>query len=523
MNEILENMLIKESGDGHIWRILWVSEANDFAYIFNVNTTEMPSSVSCNELKSKIDDGFFTIQESDPYLLVISENELSDKERLVRDEIWNLMSNALTSEPGIYEKKQRGSMMSAIMSVSGKDLKNLHRYLKTYWQKGKIKNAFIPDFRSRGGKNKERAATELKRGRPSKYGDSGINIDEATKAIFEKAIKKYYHTRDSHTLQYAYDMMIAEHYAQYVTQSDGKKKAVLPPIDELPTIRQFRYWYGKMHGEKEKITKRKGETKFNLNHRAVLGKSDHSVMGPGAKYEIDATIGDIYLLSRFNRADIIGRPVLYFVIDVFSRMVTGMYIGLEGPSWAGMMMAIANAVSDKVKYCAEYGIEITEDEWPCRGVPGAIRGDRGELESKAADTLVNALSVRAENAPPYRADMKGIVEQHFNTINGTTVAFLPGRVRKEDDERGGNDYRLKAILDINQLTKIMIQSVLQHNNYHLLEGYERTENMIKDNVVPIPLEIWNWGIKNYAGALRTFPEESVKLALMPADTASVTP
>lgn len=523
MNDILENMLIKESGNGHIWRVLWVSEAKDFAYVFDVNTMEMPSSVSCNELKSKIDDGFFTIHESDPYLRVISENELSDKERSVRDEIWNLMSYAVTSEPDIYEKKRRGSMLSAIMSVSGKDLKNLHRYLKAYWQRGKTKNAFIPDFRSRGGKNKERAATELKRGRPSKYGGLGINVDETTKAIFEKAVKKYYHTRDSHTLQYAYDMMIAEHYAQYVMQSNGKKKAVLPPIGDLPTIRQFRYWYGKMYGEKEKITKRKGETKFNLNHRAVTGKSDHGIMGPGAKYEIDATIGDIYLLSRFNRADIIGRPVLYFVIDVFSRMVTGMYVGLEGPSWAGMMMAIANAVSDKVKYCAEYGVEIAEDEWPCCGVPGAIRGDRGELESKAADTLVNALSVRVENAPPYRADMKGIVEQHFNTINGTTVAFLPGHVKKDFDERGGNDYRLKAILDIHQLTKIMIQSVLQHNNYHLLEGYERTEDMIKDSVVPIPREIWNWGIKNYAGALRTFPEDAVKLALMPADTASVTP
>ena len=523
MNEILENMLIKASDDGDIWRILWVSGDKDFAYIFNVNTMEMPSAVSCNELKSKIGDGSFTIQESDPYLTIVTERELSDKERTIRNEIWNFMSSAVTDEPAVYEKKQRGVMMSAVMSATGKDLKNIHRYLKIYWKRGKTKNAFIPDYRSRGGKGKDYTATKLKRGRPSKYGGSGINVDDKTKAIFEKAIKKYYHTRDSHTLQYAYDMMIAEHYAQYVTQGDGKKKAILPPIDELPTIRQFRYWYGKMYDIKEKITKRKGETKFNLNHRAILGKSDHGVMGPGAKYEIDATVGDIYLLSRFNRADIIGRPVIYFVIDVFSRMVAGMYVGLEGPSWAGMMMAIANAASDKVKYCAEYGIEITEDEWPCHGVPGTIRGDRGELESKAADALVNSLNVRVEIAPPFRADMKGIVEQHFNTINETTVAFLPGCVKKDDNQRGSDDYRLKAILDIQQLTKIMIQSVLQHNNYHLLESYERTEDMIKDNIAPIPLDIWNWGIKNYAGALRTFPEEAVKLALMPADTASVTP
>jgi hypothetical protein len=155
-------------------------------------------------------------------------------------------------------------------------------------------------------------------------------------------------------------------------------------------------------------------------------------------------------------------------------------------------------------------------------VPGAIRGDRGELESKAADTIVNALNVRIEVAPPYRADMKGIVEQHFNTINGETVAYLPGHVKKDFKVRGGSDYRLGAILDIHQLTKVLIQSILHHNNYNLLEGYERTPEMIADDVAPVPREIWNWGIAHYAGALRSFPEDTVKLALMPADTASVT-
>ncbi len=182
----------------------------------------------------------------------------------------------------------------------------------------------------------------------------------------EKAGKKYYHTRDVHSLKYAYDMMIAEHYAKYVTGGDGKVVAVLPPIEQMPTLRQFRYWYGKTYDDRETLVKRKGKSKFELNHRAVLGKSDYGIMGPGAKYQIDATVGDVYLVSRFNRADIIGRPVIYFIVDVFSRMIVGMYVGLEGPSWAGSMMALSNAMSDKVKYCAEYGKTITEDEWPCK-------------------------------------------------------------------------------------------------------------------------------------------------------------
>ena len=70
-------------------------------------------------------------------------------------------------------------------------------------------------------------------------------------------------------------------------------------------------------------------------------------MGPGSRYQIDATIGNVYLVSSFNSDYIVGKPIIYFVVDVFTHMITGMYIGFEGPSWAGMMMAIANAASDK--------------------------------------------------------------------------------------------------------------------------------------------------------------------------------
>jgi hypothetical protein len=83
------------------------------------------------------------------------------------------------------------------------------------------------------------------------------------------------------------------------------------------------------------ISKRKGEAKYASEHRTILGKSDYGIMGPGAKYQIDATIGDIYLVSRFNRAGTIGRPVIYFVIDTFSRMIAGMYVCRPGRPLVG--------------------------------------------------------------------------------------------------------------------------------------------------------------------------------------------
>ena len=520
--ELYVNMLLKAADNNNYHRILWLSEDRQLIYLFNITMSSMPESMTYAEIQRLIEDNSFSIQEIDPYTKIVQESELSEKERAARDSIWTVMSTAVTAEPEIYEKKSRGAIITNLESTSGKQRKNLYVYLKKYWQHGKTKNAYLPLYSNCGAPGKERNASWVKRGRPSKYGSTNTNVNEDTRAIFEKAVKKHYHTREEHTLQYAYDMMIVEHYTEYVTQPNGRKKAVLLPAEQIPTIRQFRYWYHKIYGIKEKISKRKGKTKFELEHRAILGKSDHGIMGPGAKYQIDATVGDIYLVSRFNRADIIGRPVIYFIIDVFSRMVAGMYVGLEGPSWAGAMMALANAMSDKVRFCADYGITISQDEWPCSGVPGAYLADRGELIGKFAETLINALNVRIENAPPYRGDMKGIVEQYFNTTNETALTRLPGHVKPDMTKRGGKDYRLDAILDIGQLTKILIECVLHHNNHHMLETYERTADMIADGVVPIPIEIWNWGIAHRFGALRTFPEDKIKLALMPTDTATVT-
>ena len=523
MRDLLINDVLKSSESGHLIRILWISGNPKSICLFDIDTAAMPYWVEYAELQSQIDKGILVFQDFDPFLSAQSEDYLSDKEKDFRDKLWELMKNIVLDEPVIFNKKERSVIIEKAVRDTGRTMTVLHRYLKQFWKNGKTKNAFLPNYQNCGGGGKERNSTDSKRGRPRKYGESsGKNVDEETKRIFEQAIKKYYHNRNGYTLKDAYDLMIKEHYTKFVTQPDGTAKAELLPENEIPTIGQFRYWYSKKHDTQERITKRKGEAKYALDHRAILGKSDYGIMGPGAKYQIDATIGDIYLVSRFNRADIIGRPVIYFVIDTFSRMVAGMYVGLEGPSWAGAMMAIANSASDKVKYCAEYGVHITDSEWPCRHVPNAILGDRGEMESRSVETLINALNVRVENAPPYRADMKGIVEQYFRTVNTRAVAFLPGHVKPDMSERGGRDYRLDAKLDIQQLTKILIQCVLQHNNHHFLDGYERTADMIADNVEPIPIKLWNWGIAHCSGALRSFPEETVKLCLMPAGTASVT-
>jgi len=53
------------------------------------------------------------------------------------------------------------------------------------------------------------------------------------------------------------------------------------------------------------------------------------------------------LLSQFDHSSIIGRPVLYFIIDAFSRMVVGIGVGLEGPSWAALQ-TVRSKLNDSI-------------------------------------------------------------------------------------------------------------------------------------------------------------------------------
>jgi len=520
VSEICVNKLVNDLESDAQYLVLWVSPGNEYGYWYDLNSrSQKPRKFKVMDVLSEVSRLKYEITD---YLYndLRAENMLSEMERSHRDRMWSIIQSAVEYEPDIYDKNSRVSILNIIAEENHVRLPNLYRLLDRYWRSGKTKNGFLPNFHNRGGKGKFRNG-EKKMGRRSQTDKFGSKIlTETDRTNFEAAVKRYYLNRNKMSFKAVYEKLLQDFYS-IKSEENGIQLNLLPP-NEVPSLRQFRYWYGKHQDIITEQKKRDGESGFELNSRSVLGKSDFGLMGPGAQYQIDATVGDIYLVSQFDRTNLIGRPVMYFVIDAFSRMVTGMSIGLEGQSWAGAAGALANMAANKVAYCREYGVEITEREWSCHYVPSVLRCDRGEMISKNADNLANILGIRVENAPPFRADLKGIVEQHFRTINTNSVALLPGSVKPDMKKRGGHDYRLDATLDIRQFTQIIIKCVLYYNNHHYMDYFEKTEAMMRDNVEAIPVKIWDWGIQNCSGALRSFSEEQVKLAVMPADKATVT-
>ena len=454
---------------------------------------------------------------ADPYLeLSMTSPKPGSRAEAVQNRAWEAIKDVVVKEPEIYQRSTRGPLLSTVLERTGSTKQTVYRWFRRYWQFGKCKNAVSGRYGLCGGAGKPKTLGEKKMGAPrTRMPGTGINVDDQVKATFRVAIKKCLLHEGEYELDYAYNQVLIAFGVRLPCKPED--------LINVPTQRQFKYFYDKEYSSIEITRKRKGEINYRKDFRPVLGTSTSEVAGPGSRYQIDATIADVYLVSEQDREKIIGRPTLYFVVDVFSRAIVGMYVGLENPSWVSAMEALANAVSDKLYYCTGFGIEITEDMWPTVGLPEAIIGDRGEMLSRHVEVLSKAFNVDIENTPPYRADWKGVVERYFRTVQTKMKPFVEGYVTGKaiGKKRHGKDYRQDGIHTLYEFTQILIHIVLFYNNEHIISTYDPDRDIPPD--LPFnPLTLWNWGIEYRTGRLRRPAADLVKVNLLPHTQATVT-
>lgn len=445
-----------------------------------------------------------------------------------RDHHWTALEPLLEDDlPKLFVKRERCRLLKQASVTFGIPLRTMRRNLQRLFDRGINRDALLPDWHHVGNPGKPRLAADdgVKRGRkPPPDGKPGVNVTENIKRLFMVAWDIGGRNRKM-TLLDTYHLCMRMFFAEEVGEITGGKSRLIAAAEYrergLPRYEQFAYHVRKEVDALDALRRRIGDRQYEMKKRALLSNSTQEAWGPAARYQIDATVLDVYIRSRKSRKRVVGRPTLYIVIDVFSRMIVGISVTLEHPSWASAMMALANAVTDKVRFCARYGIAITPEEWPCNHLSGIIEGDRGEIESQNIDHVLERFNMTVENAAAYRADWKGIVESRFHIVQEAFKAYVDGYVETDFRARGGKDYRLDAVLDIDDLTRIIIRNVLHYNNAHELKKYPRHPGMTEDRVPSVPREMWNWGIANVGGLPRVPREEVFAFALMPTMQTSV--
>lgn len=296
---------------------------------------------------------------------------------------------------------------------------------------------------------------------------------------FRWAIDTFYYSAKKMSLRSAYDMMLLSRY----TDSDGCL------MNFYPSWHSFRhYFYDGGYNMKSRSTiSRNGLTDYQRNKRPLFG----SAMGWKDKigtFQMDATQADIYLVSRLDKSAVIGRPNIYMAVDTATQLIAGIYIGLDAGEQA-VINCLANAATDKVEFCKQFGIDIKLDEWPNTGLPGEIITDKGkEFIGSRMEELAMKYGIDFESLPPFRPDGKSLVEKSFDLIQQKYKPTLRGKgvIESDAQERWAVDYRSQAVLTLEDFTKVIIHCVLYLNSCRFIKDCQVRE------VSHVASELWKW-------------------------------
>jgi transposase InsO family protein len=522
MQLVINDLLQCRQNPNHIQRIVWIDNEHHLCYWVNVRQPSFPYSEEIHNIESSVEGGELVKIESDPWAFNVGEDDLSETEMEKRDKAWEVV-NQIYIIPDIFIPKRRSELIKTASKEFGISSKTVRHYLKRYWARGLIKNALLPDFINCGKQqNKERQYTK-KAGRPTVYQSSikRAAISEEWKEIIRISLEKYYFIRSKPSLKYAYQQMLKEYFSKDNEDSGYKTLDVDKPIISFD---QFYYWYRKWFKPEHAIHKREGRREFLQNYRGITGSATEDAMGIGT-YAIDATIGDIYLVSSLDRNSVIGRPIIYLTVDLFSRTITGLGVGIENMSGHSLRVALANTFGNKRNFCKRtLNMEIDNEDWPIHYIPHTLLADRGsELISDDLTQIVENLNIKIQNTGSYRPELKAICEKYFDIVQQHISPFLPGAVQKDFMKRGGQDYRKKAVLNLNEYCQVLVRCILFYNNRNFLSDYPLTQSMIDEKIRPIPIEIFKWGLQKGIGQLRTMSLDAIRSNIFPKSVATISP
>ena len=396
---------------------------------------------------------------------------------------------------------------------SGRCARSLSNLLLRYFTRGMNLYALLPDYANCG----RTAIIGETAGRGAR---NAYQVTRRDLANFEQG-KDYWLGDQRRTQEEAFRWVRDNCY----TYTDGNGSVCLLPAQERPTIHQFRRYLNREVPIELRVRKRHGEKAFRRDAKPTLSATIQDCLGVGHIYEIDATIGDVLIVSKADRLTVIGKATLYLIVDRRSRLIVGLYVGLESPCWEAAVEAICSLTEDKEKLCQRYGIPYDPADWPADGLlPALILGDNAEMKSVYSTAIAKRLETEIANTESYLPTHKPNVETRFKLLTVILRARAPGYVPPEDfAKRCRKGYEKEACLTLDEFIAEVLTAIIQYNRSPIVAEEVRDPGQILRGVTPSPIGLWNDGVLNGGGCMgHEMAPQDVRLALLPRGTASIT-
>lgn len=262
------------------------------------------------------------------------------------------------------------------------------------------------------------------------------------------------------------------------------------------------------------VLRRRGERAKARDKYAPIRGAFPNAEVPLAVVQIDHTQLDVIVVEETTRKPM-GRPWLTLAIDVYSRMVTGLYISMERPNANAVGLCLSMAMLTKTDYLRR--LEVP-GQWPVYGPPKKILCDnakefRGRMLVRACEAWGIDHEFRPIRLPHYGG--------HIERLMGTTaneIRKLDGATFSNPQQRGSYNSEKAATMTLGEVERYFVDFLV--TGYH-----ERFHKGIQCS----PKERWRIGIQGDGVTPGTgLPEKiadptRLRLDFMPAETRSIQP
>ena len=315
-----------------------------------------------------------------------------------------------------------------------------------------------------------------------------------------------------------YDQIIQRVYVTQYEQTETGRRGIAPPQGSFPNRRQVRHIIESGTKRLERVLRATTLGHYQRNLRGLRGKAYDSVAGPGHAYAIDATVGDIHLRSSANPAWPIGRPIVYLVVDIWSTAIVGFYVCLSGPSWEMAKLALFSTCCDPRLMADLWGLEYIEVLNPSPTLPFQVWTDRGEYVSAGARGTCLYLGINFAVDPPYRPDMKGLVEVLHRIAKDKQYSFLPGAINARREEIENRPSAKESALTLREYVQYLHGIFCQYNLF-ADRSYRLTMEMMGAGVEPNPAGLWRFGHEVGIGYRKSISQDKLITGLLKRGSA----
>lgn len=505
--------------DSASWLVL--HKVDQYTYIIkqNVNrliilklfTESIIDKIECGEIILELK------QESSNKVIDVDSLSNGSKDKYEEaKKIFDFIASNFNHIDWLLDRGERASVIKQIVKKFNICENTVRNRLLTYYQSGMSLAAMIPKYDNCG--TKERTYTNKK---PGPKGVSLLVRDKDLEKIYSIMIKRFLARGANIPYTRLYEEMISEFFSDNKLLN-GDYVQIPYPIVNRPTIRSFTNWINTHTDEVERHIKKQGKRAVRNNYRPLFSDTIAylNVKAIGSRFEMDEVETDFYLVNRRNRKKPIGRAIVYFIIDVFSRAIVACGIGLDNNSWSGAEVALLNMIEDKKDFCKRYGINIKESDWPMmNAIPCSLIVDNGaEYLSNQFSNLTNEIGIGIDYVPPQMGSFKSNVEQKFRQMNLRLKGNIPGVI---DKEKYGRPHIKNARLDIFQFSQAVIQFILNYNNSPM-DNYPESKDMYEAGLILTPNNIWNYSLARNNELKYVHDIDSYKYSLLKRDKASIT-